>query len=79
MIDIDAFREELSRILPKSQHKKIEPIVALLVEDPLIYEVEVCRSRIGIEHIDAYGLSLTLDANGEAAAIEFPYGAEMIA
>ncbi|GAA0469423.1 hypothetical protein Aca07nite_27890 [Actinoplanes capillaceus] len=79
MIDIDVFRDELTRILPKSQHKKIEPIVALLLDDSLIYEIEVCRTRAGIEHVDAYGLLITLDANGEAAAIEFPYGAEMIA
>ncbi|MEU4164532.1 hypothetical protein [Actinoplanes sp. NPDC026670] len=78
MIDIDAFREELAGILPKSQHKKIEPIVALL-DDTLIYGVAVCRTRVGIETVEAYGLTIVLDANGEATTIDFPYGAEVTA
>ena len=78
MIDFDAFREGLAEILPKSQHTKIERIVSL-IDDDLIYEVDVCRSRVGVEHVEAYGLTITVDANGDAAAIEFPYGAEVTA
>lgn len=78
MIDIDVFREELAAILPKSQHKKIEPIVALL-DDTLIYTVDVCKSRAGISPVEAYGLTITIDANGDAATVDFPYGAEATA
>ncbi|MEU8657449.1 hypothetical protein [Actinoplanes philippinensis] len=78
MIDFDAFREALAEILPKSQHTKIERIVTLL-DDDLVYEVDICRSRVGIERITAYGLTIAVDANGDAAAIEFPYGAEVTA
>ncbi|WP_436528592.1 hypothetical protein [Actinoplanes sp. HUAS TT8] len=41
MIDLDAFRSELARILPKSQHKKVKHGDAATIAFP--YGAEVSR------------------------------------
>lgn len=40
-----------------------------------VYEVYPDRTRVEVEHVEAYGLTLGLDANGEACRVNFPYGA----
>lgn len=73
-------REQIAEILPKSQHHKIDRILDVIdPEQYLISTVEVLRSAVGIETVEAYGLTIKLDANGDAAEITFPYGAEAIA
>ena len=44
----------------------------------IVYAVTVEKSRMGVETIQAYGLTITLDANGDAARVEFPHGAEVL-
>lgn len=71
---------ELKALLPKAQHTKIPKIVALICpEDGVFHTVETRGTAVGIETVEAYGLTLKLDANGDAAQITFPYGAEVIA
>ena len=78
MTDLESLRNDLAEILPKSQHKKIDRILELV--DPgsrTVEAVDVLKSRAGVERVSAYGLIITLDANGDASAVEFPYGAEV--
>ncbi|WP_067502245.1 hypothetical protein [Actinoplanes sp. TFC3] len=76
----DELRSELAEILPKSQHRKIDAIVALIEPEPWsIQAVDVAMSYVGIETVEAYGLVIKLDANGDAASVEFPYGADIAA
>ncbi|GAA2579641.1 hypothetical protein GCM10010435_66090 [Winogradskya consettensis] len=76
----DELRSELAEILPKSQHKKIDTIVAVIEPEPWsIYAVDVAMSHVGIETVEAYGLVIKLDATGDAASVEFPYGADIAA
>lgn len=53
---------------------RIAALVALL--DPVVYEVWPRKTHAEIDSVEAYGLSIGLDANGYACAVEFPYGAE---
>ena len=74
----EELRSELAEILPKSQHKKIDAIVALIEPEPWsITAVDVAMAHVGIETVEAYGLVIKLDANGDAASVEFPYGADI--
>jgi hypothetical protein len=75
----ETLRAELEEILPKSQHKKIERILDV-VDDYLTIEVDeiaVSGARVPVEHVTAYGLEISLDANGNAATVGFPYGGEL--
>lgn len=75
--DVDDLRQEPEEILPKSQHKKIDRILELL--DPAdVYAVAVHNTHAGIEMVEAYGLKISVDANGYAAEIEFPDGAVVL-
>lgn len=41
-------------------------------------EIEIAwpnRTRVEVEQVEAYGLVLGVDANGEACRVEFPWGA----
>jgi hypothetical protein len=44
-----------------------------------VREVEILGARVGIETVQAYGLEFTIDANGNAAVVRFPYGAAVTA
>lgn len=41
-----------------------------------ITDVAVHRAHVGVGKIEAYGLIIDVDANGYAAHVHFPYGAE---
>ena len=80
VIDLDSFRDELADILPKSQHSKIDRILQLIdPADAVVYTVEIPASKVGIDTVEVYGLVIAVDANGDAASVEFPYGAEVAA
>lgn len=74
----DDDREWLTELLPKSAHKHVDAILRYFREDP-VSEVEIVGARVEVERIEAYGLIVGLDANGNAVSIRFPYGAEVIA
>jgi hypothetical protein len=76
---MDLYEAELREILPKSQHKKIQRILEALGLDEgiTVDEVAVSGARVPVEHITAYGLDISLDANGNAATVGFPYGGEL--
>lgn len=72
----NAFRQFLLDLLPKSQHGKVDAIVtefASYVEGN-ISAVLVDGARMGVEKVQAYGLDITLDANGNAERIECERG-----
>lgn len=69
------FRDFLLDLLPKSQHGK----VARIVEEFETYTttcsaVLVDGAHVGIEEIEAYGLDITLDANGNAERVSCKNG-----
>lgn len=79
MAEIDARdenREWLLELLPKSAHKKIDQILDYFAPE-VVAEVEIVGARVQVERVEAYGLRIGLDANGNAVTIEFPYGAEV--
>lgn len=43
-----------------------------------VWRLEVPSARVAVETVHAYGLELDVDANGRAAAIEFPDPAEVV-
>ncbi len=77
-MDTEYLRENLLDILPKSQHSKIDKIIELVTPEPWsVWSVDVGMSRAAIETVEAYGLTIGVDANGDAATVEFPYGADL--
>ena len=70
--------DELAKILPKSQHSKIEKIAELFHPDT-INHVVLPRTHAGIETVELYGLKIRVDGNGHASGVTFPFGAEVLA
>lgn len=71
-----SLRDFLTETLPKAAHRKIDAIVAEVdtyLTAP-ITTVEIDGARVGVETVEAYGLHITLDAQGNAVAITSPYG-----
>jgi uncharacterized protein with PIN domain len=66
-----AFREFLIDLLPKSQQSKVDRIVEEFQSyaDAEFHTVEVHGARVAVESVDAYGLSIELDANGNAVTV----------
>jgi hypothetical protein len=69
-------REWLIELLPKSAHKHIDRIIDELVSRTAA-TVEVVGARLAVETVTAYGLDIGVDANGNAAWVGFPYGADV--
>jgi len=71
-----SFREFLTDTLPKAAHKKIDAIVAEFdaYTSEEVTSVDVDGARLAVETVEAYGLEITLDANGNAVSITSPYG-----
>lgn len=72
--DTDDNRAWLAELLPKSAHKHI-PAILDHFDPPEIAEVEIVGGRVRVEEVEAYGLVIDVDANGNATAVRFPYGA----
>lgn len=68
----------LTELLPKTAHKHIGSILEHFVLDT-VSEVEIVDARVPVEGVDAYGLTLQIDALGNAVTVGFPYGAEVTA
>jgi hypothetical protein len=70
------FRKFLLDLLPKSQHVKVDRIVEEFqaYADAEFHTVEVHGARVVTETIDAYGLSIELDANGNAVTVDTMHG-----
>jgi len=66
----------LAGLLPKSAHAKIPEILSYFGQAEEVHEVDVVGSRVVVETVEAYGLVIGVDANGNAATITFPHGAE---
>lgn len=66
----------LADLLPKSAHTKIPAILSYFGQAEDVREVDVVGSRVPVETVEAYGLLVGVDANGNAATITFPHGAE---
>ena len=59
---------------------QVEAIVAFIEAETgfdFVYEVYPDRTRVEVEQVEAYGLTLGIDANGEACRVNFPYGAHL--
>lgn len=69
--------DRLREILPKTQHKKIEAIMDACGSALTVSEVAPHKTHAPIETVQAYGLTIGIDANGYAASVEFPDGAEV--
>lgn len=72
----DEAREWLTELLPKAAHKKIDAILDYIAPES-VREVEIVGARVAIERVEAYGPEIGVDANGNAATVRFPYGAEV--
>ncbi|RLK22673.1 hypothetical protein DER29_0512 [Micromonospora sp. M71_S20] len=70
-------RAELAEILPKSAHRHIGRILDTLGLPEVVRAVDVVGARVPVETVEVYGLSIGLDANGNAATVGFPHGAEV--
>jgi len=62
--------------------KRDEQVAAIveLIKDgeggfDFVWEVYPDRTHVEVEQVEAYGLTLGIDANGEACRVNFPYGA----
>jgi hypothetical protein len=58
--------------------EQVAAIVELIegeAEVDFVWEVYPDRTRVEVEQVEAYGLTLGVDANGEACRVNFPYGA----
>jgi hypothetical protein len=69
-------REWLAKLLPKAAHKHIGAILDNFMIEA-VEAVEILGARVQVEQVEAYGLTIGLDANGNAVTVEFPYGAEV--
>lgn len=77
-------RDVISNVLPKSwsQAKKddlINKITDALYEECLLVEdainvVEVLGAMVTVETVEAYGLTIEVDANGDAVQVVSPHG-----
>lgn len=72
-------REFLTETLPKGAHKKIDEILSYFGMVDAVTEVAIVGARVAVETADVYGLSIEVDANGNAATVGFPHGAEVTA
>ena len=61
--------EELARVAAEYFGEKTE------YSGEKIVSAEICGARVAIETVQAYGLSIGVDGNGNAARVDFPYGA----
>jgi hypothetical protein len=71
-------RDDIAEILNDRKLRgdaRIDALEALF--DPEIYEAWPHKTRVEVEQVQAYGLELGLDANGEACRVTFPYGAQI--
>lgn len=77
--------EVIGQLIPsKVEGRRIElatSIVNALTEAGHIHEeisaVEVLGARVPVETVEVYGLTITLDANGNAVQISSPWGLEV--
>lgn len=70
-------REFLTEKLPKAAHKQIPEILSYFGQVDVPREVAVVGARVPVEIVEVYGLSIEVDANGNAANVVFPHGAEV--
>jgi hypothetical protein len=82
-------RDVIGAVLPKSWSQTKRDDVAdqivnalfdaglLLVDD--VTTIEVRGARVPVETVEAYGLTIRVDANGNAAEITSPWGLEILA
>lgn len=50
-----------------TQHDRVQAVVALIRErDEVIFEAYPMHTRVEVEQVEAYGMRLGLDANGDA-------------
>ena len=72
----DAIEEALGR--SKAMAPKVGAVLDAVAETlyPTLTGFDVIGARIPIETVEAYGLLIEVDANGRAARVEVPDGAE---
>lgn len=80
MSNLEDLQEFLIETLPKSARKKIFEILEYV--DGLdfgadIGEVTIHGARVPVDRVQIHGLSIGVDANGNAVSVEFPYGASV--
>ncbi|MEU1810975.1 hypothetical protein [Micromonospora aurantiaca (nom. illeg.)] len=83
------YREAIGATLPErwSQTKKDELADAVyealdnlgLIVDGPISTVDVVGAPITVERVEAYGLAIEVDANGNAVSVTSPWGLEIVA
>ncbi|MEV1157749.1 hypothetical protein AB0J27_20355 [Micromonospora chokoriensis] len=69
-------RAWLEELLPKAAHKHIPAILANYMPER-VEAVDIIGARAVVDTVEAYGLTIEVDANGNAATVRFPYGAEV--
>jgi 16S rRNA G527 N7-methylase RsmG len=77
---MDDFREFLKGLPGKLSAKNIEAITArveAMMPPEMVKTVEIINARVPTATIEAFGLTIAVDAHGHAVTVEFPYGAEV--
>lgn len=78
---MDDFREFLKNLPGKMSAKSIDAIVEYVdaagPADGIVETVELAYARVPVETVEAYGLSIAVDANGNAVTVSFPAGAQV--
>jgi hypothetical protein len=78
----DDIQEMLAEHLPKNVSQKrrdaLTAAIGELLDDgdgDLLGAVDIEGARCAVERVEAFGLELELDANGNASTVHFPFGA----
>jgi hypothetical protein len=71
----DAIRSVNPRISATKLGELLDAIEELMPGEAGIFGVAVEGTRVVVETIEAYGLTIGVDANGRAAEVAFPDGA----
>lgn len=77
---MDEFEEFLNSLPGKLSDKKRDAILDYVEKMVMVNVkvVEVDHSWVVTETVEAYGLTLELDAHGDAVTVEFPRSAQVI-
>ncbi len=71
-------QESIAELLADKSLRGEARVIALadLLDAGPVFEVWPLKTRVEVEQVEAYGLTIGLDANGDACRVEFPWGAD---
>lgn len=69
-------RAYLAELLPKGAQRHIAAILDYFMPTQ-VDAVDIRGARVAVEEVAAFGLVVEVDANGNAATVRFPHGADI--